>query len=715
MAKRSRSTQSASSSSADSSPGSQTRFNRVQAILADAAGHEPGNYGEAGRFWELPRNDFIKAKIYGVPLIARESETSCCGGDGARSSLSGLVRALRGDPPFNGSRFPPLMWNGKRVGESDIAFIADWIDDGCPVDDRLTGVSIEPSEPAVFEMRVIGDVAEFTVANGARGRRGYREGELRQRSNLDCMGEPEIARLREGFRCLFDLNEHPEDRRSYNNQALIHQNHCQHGWERFLPWHRAYLYEFEQNLQDFFPDLTLPYWDWTAPGYWNCGEPQKGWIIPAAMKAYLTTDEANKLVRRLDPKPTSAQQAGFAALAEGRRLFASQREFFAHVVGDIGYGHVTPDAQDQNRQAMIDALLQSNALWYPLRYPAEYHKKDGSPGTINEVIHYHFPSPEDMAQIAGIGTFRDFGGGPAYNAAFGFLDQNPHNTMHIWTGGMNPDLGAKSYPSAAGGSAVASSVPAEIGASRNRMVQVAGRSFHTRNDMYQQYPMGDMFSNLTASYDPIFWPIHVNIDRIWHEWQARNPNSLPADLDSVLSPWSYTIRDTLNPERFGYEYVRGTFFMPVGMEAPVARFVSKPIAFSDSLKRFQRAEIRLHWVPQLERSCFIRAFLNEPGADASTSIQNNPHYAGYLAIFGHGACYGGPGHCDLPPPRARDFDHRPRNHNMPRNHRIDVTVCAKALLEQSAALQLTLVVIGADYCDEPDLLRVEGVSLNLLD
>ena len=50
-----------------------------------------------------------------------------------------------------------------------------------------------------------------------------------------------------------------EDRRNFNNQALIHQNHCQHGWERFLPWHRAYLYEFEQNLQDFEPGLMLPY------------------------------------------------------------------------------------------------------------------------------------------------------------------------------------------------------------------------------------------------------------------------------------------------------------------------------------------------------------------------------------------------------------------------------------------------------------------------
>jgi tyrosinase len=30
-------------------------------------------------------------------------------------------------------------------------------------------------------------------------------------------------------------------------------------------------------------------------------------------------------------------------------------------------------------------------------------------------------------------------------------------------------------------------------------------------------------------------------------------------------------------------------------------------------------------------------------------------------------------------------------------------------------LQITLLVIGVDYCEENDLLRLEGVSLNFLD
>jgi len=223
-----------------------------------------------------------------------------------------------------------------------------------------------------------------------------------------------------------------------------------------------------------------------------------------------------------------------------------------------------------------------------------------------------------------------------------------------------------------------------------------------------------MFSNLTASYDPVFWPIHANIDRLWDEWQQAHPHSLPADLDSPMTPWSYTIRDTLDMNRFGYEYVKSTCLLPVGAGSPVARFVSKPLEIkAPVLASFRQAEVRLHRVPQLPRSCFVRVFLNLPDANANTPIDDT-HYAGYLAIFGHGDCIGGPGHCEVPE-RGR-FDLRQRSHNTPRNHRVDVTKCAKRLIEQGAkAMQITLVVVGADYEEDRELLRLDGVSLNFLD
>jgi len=69
--------------------------------------------------------------------------------------------------------------------------------------------------------------------------------------------------------------------------------------------------------------------------------------------------------------------------------FVSKQASFA--MSSTSGHHVTPPDRS-NRQAMIDALLASNPLWYPLRYPAQY---DGNQ-TINQRIHYHYPDRRDI-------------------------------------------------------------------------------------------------------------------------------------------------------------------------------------------------------------------------------------------------------------------------------------------------------------------------------
>lgn len=44
------------------------------------------------------------------------------------------------------------------------------------------------------------------------------------------------------------------------------QIHNQHSTLRFLPWHRIFLFLFENELASIHPDVTLPYWDWTQAG-----------------------------------------------------------------------------------------------------------------------------------------------------------------------------------------------------------------------------------------------------------------------------------------------------------------------------------------------------------------------------------------------------------------------------------------------------------------
>ncbi len=681
-----------------------TRYRRVQEILDRAAGASSAGYGGVGRFWNLPLEDFKRAEIHGVRLIAAEGAKTCCGSTKSCSESSGLIQGLRGEAPFDGTRFPRLPWGGEAVAEEDILFIARWIDDGMPADDReiaAFGAEIESASASLEEISAgnveAGAGVTHTRISGAN-EYAYEHGEIKQRMNIDCLSETQLDKLRFAFREMYALNKWPEDIRSYNNLALIHQNHCQHGWERFLPWHRIYLYEFEQALQDHCPDITMPYWDWIMPQYVP-RHPERGWIIPKALQAFLKEDSISFLEVAV-PKLPHAEAKILRKEMVGRR-YPSQARFFARVAELIDEKYTV----GAHRERFIDALLAANSLWYPLRYPAEY-MKNGKPATINQAVHYHYPKPEDIEEILSLRTFRDFGGGSLYNDSFGFIDQNPHNTLHLWTGGMNP----QPAPSAA----AASEMKGDMGRERNRGVKVAGRLFHTREDMYSSPVFGDMFSNLTASFDPIFWPIHANVDRLWWEWQELHPQSTPADLDSVLTPWSYTIADTFDISRFGYEYVKSTFVLPVGLEAPVGRFVSRKVDIPETVRgAFRQAEVRLHRVPQLPRSCFIRVFLNLPDANADTSIEDR-HYAGYLAVFGHGPCIGGPGHCEVP--EKRKYDRRPRSHNTPRNHRINVSKTARKLLDEGAtSLQITLVVIGVDYQEENELLRLEGVSLNFLD
>lgn len=673
-----------------------SRLEQVRELLREAA------HGEASAFagvelWALPYDRLLAAKFGAFPWIeTRKSSSCCCSGSAAPSCSEGsaLLLGLRGKAPFDGSQYPRLPWGKAALSEEKIALIEEWIADGAPESDpdaESYGLAKKDWETATSRVEVLPasytDVAEeFAEYAGTPNEYKHQKGELRQRMNIDCMTPLQLDKLRFAFREMYELNNWPEDSRSYNNMALIHQNHCQHGWERFLPWHRIYLYEFEQVMQDLCPGVTMPYWDWTMPQYMP-HKPECGEIIPPALKAFLTDESLIFLGAHKIPVVPLKQIVG--------KRYATQKRFFDAVSELIGEQYTV----GENRNRFVDALLMDNSLWYPLRYPGEYQAQPPIPHpTINNVIHYHYPTADDIAQIMSLRTFRDFGGGSLYNDSFGFLDQNPHNTMHIWTGGMNPyqppsDAATKD---------------------RNKSVTVIGRHFHKKSDLYSQPPLGDMFSNLTASYDPVFWPIHANIDRLWGEWQQLQPHSLPADLDSVLTPWSYTIRDTLDMYRFGYEYVKSTCLLPVGTESPVAKFVSKQIEIADTVRgAFRQAEVRLHRVPQLPRSCFVRIFLNLADANANTPIDDE-HYAGYLAIFGHGDCIGGPGHCTVP--QRSKYDLRPRSHNTPRNHRVDVTKCAKRLFDKGdSTIRITLVVIGADYQEDRELLRLDGVSLNFLD
>jgi tyrosinase len=97
---------------------------------------------------------------------------------------------------------------------------------------------------------------------------------FRIRKEVNSLTWEELQNFRAAFATIMNLPN--TDYRSFSYYAGLHgfpYYLCQHeprdieGWplvHLFLPWHRAYLYFLEKNLQDWFPSVTIPYWDWRS-------------------------------------------------------------------------------------------------------------------------------------------------------------------------------------------------------------------------------------------------------------------------------------------------------------------------------------------------------------------------------------------------------------------------------------------------------------------
>ncbi len=240
----------------------QSRYQRFRQIMEAAAGTSGAIYDGYGRFWNLPLAELRHLRLYGIAMLLPDPAATpgMVPGVAAGGATSGLVRGLRGQFPFDGAQFPPLPWGGGRVAEPDIQMIEQWIDDGCPAADHDTGA-------AERHRRVL-----HALATGAQPHPEHAgpvnqifaaAGSIKQRKSIKSLTGEELRRLRAAFAWMKSFDPYWLDERSFGFWARIHASQCQHGWEEFLTWHRAYLYGFELRLQDFDPTVTLPYWDWT--------------------------------------------------------------------------------------------------------------------------------------------------------------------------------------------------------------------------------------------------------------------------------------------------------------------------------------------------------------------------------------------------------------------------------------------------------------------
>ena len=94
---------------------------------------------------------------------------------------------------------------------------------------------------------------------------------IRIRAGVHNLTDAQVADLRNAYGQIQGIS----DNRGYQYLAGLHGVPSWYCWhhqgnaktaqrlELFLPWHRAYLYNFEMALRDRVPGVTLPWWDWT--------------------------------------------------------------------------------------------------------------------------------------------------------------------------------------------------------------------------------------------------------------------------------------------------------------------------------------------------------------------------------------------------------------------------------------------------------------------
>lgn len=137
------------------------------------------------------------------------------------------------------------------------------------------------------------------------------------------------------------------------------------GHQRFLPWHRAYLINFERELRNIDASLSIPYWDWEV----DDGE-LRGFfgLLGLSSGRNLGTKPAEPPQHgRMPWFTTEAEIEGLLSFSGGYYRFSRALEFGPHnnghawIGGDMGNPMISPrDAAFWFHHAQVDRIW---ALW----------------------------------------------------------------------------------------------------------------------------------------------------------------------------------------------------------------------------------------------------------------------------------------------------------------------------------------------------------------
>lgn len=133
---------------------------------------------------------------------------------------------------------------------------------------------------------------------------------------------------------------------------------------------------------------------------------------------------------------------------------------------------------------------------------------------------------------------------------------------------------------------------------------------------------------------------------------------------------------------------------PIEDQKALEEVATLEIPIREVESQFRSAKLDFHQLKPPIDSYILRVYIDNPEANARTP-RNDSSFAGQLVLFGHGDCYGGPGHCN-PNIQSRDKYDLRRKHplrNKSTRYSIDIT---KALnhARQNGNLSHTLRLIN---------------------
>jgi hypothetical protein len=162
--------------------------------------------------------------------------------------------------------------------------------------------------------------------------------------------------------------------------------------------------------------------------------------------------------------------------------------------------------------------------------------------------------------------------------------------------------------------------------------------------------------------------------------------------------------------------------VPTPAAKPPKRFAAKVHTETVSLSKndlpaaISRADLVLIDTEHGGHTFETRVFLNNPAANADTSMTAETGYAGTFHVFGHGGCFGDAGHCEVNDRGKAPSDLRGLHPLTPMRKEITVTDALKRVLQSGDLKTVTLVplAIGRPVTGNPaneDVLHYASLKL----